>query len=89
MSFPPFIHCELTTAVQSVVEPCNMAVYLHSQKLYSLDILHVAYVSPSSFLRHKTLEHKSVNTEVLNAMLNLVWCSPSSFCCSHLNQIYH
>ena len=24
----------MTTAVQSVVEPCNIAVYLHSQKLY-------------------------------------------------------
>ena len=28
----------LTTAVQSVVDPCNIAVYLHSQKLYLLSI---------------------------------------------------
>ena len=41
MSFPPFIlPCftvnkrTLTTDVQSVVEPCNIAVYLHSKKLY-------------------------------------------------------
>ena len=37
MSFPPFIlprstvyNYALTTTVQSVVEPCNIAVYLHS-----------------------------------------------------------
>ena len=27
-------HCKLTTAVQSVVQPCNIAVNLHSKKLY-------------------------------------------------------
>ena len=41
MSFPPFILPRLTVvssfadaAVQSVVEPCNIALYLHSQNTY-------------------------------------------------------
>ena len=52
MSFPPFIllrltvHCSLfhrtlTTAVQSVDEPCNIAVYLHSQKLYKSRVINI------------------------------------------------
>ena len=45
MSFPPFIlprstinKCVLTTAVQSVVELCNIAVYLHSQSTSNTNI---------------------------------------------------
>ena len=38
MSFPPFIlpsfHRALATAVQPVVDPCNIALYLPSHKLY-------------------------------------------------------
>ena len=34
MSFPPFILTHADTAVQSVVEPCNFAVYLHSKNPY-------------------------------------------------------
>ena len=48
MSFPPFILPRLTVvwphadaAVQSVVEPCNIAVYLHSKNPYLHSISHV------------------------------------------------
>ena len=35
MSFPPFIlPCLTVAAVQSVVDPCNIALYLHSKNPY-------------------------------------------------------
>ena len=61
MSFPPFILPRFTvnkhalaTAVQSVIEPCNIAVYLHSKKLYFHSI------SRASCNKYRLLHSRSV-----------------------------
>ena len=63
MSFPPFIlPCftvnkrALMTAVQSVVQQCNIAVYLHSKKLYFHSI-YCASCNKHSYLQWKVYDN--------------------------------
>ena len=90
MSFPPFIlphltvyNRALTTAVQSVVDPCNNAVYLHSKNpyLHSISQVYTAVLNWTNCVINYVLLTQCCN-QLLTRVISLYICTLKTHICT-------